>query len=287
VLTREVIIASIGELSVTPRVIRRLSTLLKEVNPDLDHVVAVLKTEPVLTAAIIVTSNAPTHFRGEKLTSIESAVRRIGLRETYRLALLITFRQGLKVPNLPDNGAADALWARAIIAGCAMEELALVDEGPMAFTLGVLHLVGCFILARAGAGLASFDNMSAAAFARAQEASLGVAYPEAGAVALEQWEFPPEIREPIRYQLEPEKAQNFVRWASLLARAAELAAFIEESRPDSAQHRTSPRHRAPVDALALTVEERSMELIECFHAVPPGRPAWAKGATAHGRGARR
>ncbi len=280
-LTRDAIIASIGELSVTPRVIRRLSTLLKEVNPDLDQVIMVLKTEPVLTAAIVGASNAPSHFRGEKLTSIEAAVRRIGLRETYRLALLITFRQGLKVPNLPDNSAADALWSRAIIAGCAMEELAEPEAGPMAFTLGVLHLIGCFIIARAGAGLATFDNMSAAAFARAQEASLGVAYPEAGAVALEQWEFPPEIREPIRYQLEPERAAGFVHWASLLAKAAELAAFIEESRPESALHRSSPRHQVPVDALTLTVEERSIELIECFHSVPPRRPTWVKAAKAN------
>ena len=158
----------------------------------------------------------------------------------------------------------------------AMLPLASAASGaPAGFCIGLLHLIGCLVMARAGAGLANFDNTSNARLAMAQEVSLGIAYPEVGALALQKWEFPPEVHEPIRYQMHPERAGAFVGTAVHLGRAVELAMFIEESRPGSPTYREGAKINAPLGPLARVVEARSTELMESFYTVPPRRPAWA------------
>lgn len=274
---RDALIASIGELSVTPRVMRVLSVLLKNSDSDLAPAIAAMKTEPVLTTALIASCNCPTHYRGARLTTLEAAVLRLGLRETYRIALLITFRQGLRISNLPDNAAADYLWAKAVTAACAMEMLARSsDAAPTAYTIGLLHLIGCFIIARGGGTLEGWDSTHPSVLSKAQEAAHGIAFPEAGAIALRQWEFPPEIYEPVQFQLMPQQSKNFSEQAVMLARAASIAQFVEECRPGSPVYRESATSDVFVSQFVQEVELRAVELMETFYPMPPRRPKWAR-----------
>src|SRR5690606_19399032 len=139
----------------------------------------------------------------------------------------------LRIANLPENKVAEQLWSRAITAGRAMERLASTTHAAAAYTVGLLHLVGGFILARKSCLLAAFNSTQSSAMLAAQEAAYGIAFPEAGALALENWGFPPEIWMPIRYQLQPAETPEFSEDAILLARAVAVANFIDQSRPDS------------------------------------------------------
>lgn len=274
-LDRDSIIASIGDLSVTPRVIRHLSLFLKSPDCDITPAIEAIKTEPVLTAAMLAACNSPTHYRGQKLLTLEHAILRLGFRETYRIALLITFRQGLRMSHLPDNSSADYLWSRAVTAACAMEALAPASSASAAYTIGLLHLVGCFILARSRSPLAIYDSTHPAALQAAQEAAHGIAFPEAGAKALEQWDFPPEIWMPVKFQLQPSEAGDFVEDAFMLSRAMSVATFIEQCRPDSPDFIPQVKQRLYIETFVRDVEATSAELIAAFYAVRPRRPAWA------------
>jgi HD-like signal output (HDOD) protein len=272
---RDAIIASIGELSVTPRVIRHLSKFLQSPDEDMTDAIAALKAEPVLTAAILAGCNAPQQFRGGKILDLDTAVHRIGYRETYRIALLVTFRQGLRLPNLPDNQAADCLWRRAATAACAMEQLTTgrYDQAA-AYTTGLLHLIGCFILARSRRCAAALDPHDPVAAARAQMEQCAIAYPEAGAIAMEKWGFPPQISMPIRLQLDPPEQGEFAESAALLARAASIAMWIETSRPGSPIF-VADAATLPPDELTRNVERASKDLLEVFQPATLRRPAWA------------
>jgi HD-like signal output (HDOD) protein len=283
VLDRDTIIASIGDLSVTPRVIRYLSLFLKSPDSDITPAVEAMKLEPVLTAAMLAACNSPTHYRGQKLVCLEHAILRLGYRETYRIALLITFRQGLRISNLPDNKVADYLWSRAITAACAMEILAGPANAAAAYTVGLLHLVGCFILARNRCPISAFNSTHPAAMVVAQEAAYGIAFPEAGALALEQWGFPEEISTPIRYQLQPGEARECIEDTFLLARSVAVANFIEQCRPDSPAYLTDLREGSYIETFVRDVEMASTELIAAFHSMPPRRPLWAVNPRSSGR----
>jgi HD-like signal output (HDOD) protein len=276
VLDRDSIIASIGDLSVTPRIIRHLSLFLKSPDADISPAVEAMKREPVLTAAMLAACNSPLHYRGEKPLSLEHAVLRLGFRETYRIALLITFRQGLRIANLPDNTVADYLWSRAITAACAMERLSSTVHASAAYTVGLLHLVGCFILARNRCPLAVFNSTHPTAMLAAQEAAYGIAFPEAGALALERWGFPAEIWMPIRFQLQPAEATEFIGETAHLARSVAVADFIEQNRPDSPAYVAETQGSPYIETFVREVESASTELMAMFYSVPPRRPVWAE-----------
>lgn len=274
-MTRDALIANIGSLSVTPRVIRHLSGFLNDLNQDSADVIRALRAEPVLASAIIAAANAPTHFRGERTADIEQAVYRLGFRETYRITLLITFRQGLRLTNLPDNKAADYLWRRAVTAACAMEEMphASLDK-TTAYSVGLLHLIGCLLLARNGDTSALFDCTHPAALARAQAATSTFSHPEAAALALELWGFPVDVSMAIRWQYQPRNAGMHFEAALALSRAANTAHFIEQCRPDSPVYQ-DPAVPVPVREFERIVEQKSFDLMCLFQAIPPVRPSWA------------
>ena len=273
---REAIIASISELSVTPRVLRHLQKFLQSPDDDMSEAIAALKAEPVLTAAILAACNAPHLFRGAKIDDLESAVNRLGYRETYRIALLMTFRYGLKLTHVKDNRAADYLWRLAAIAACAMENLTPRQHmSASAYTVGLLHLIGCFILARNERCADAWDPRQPGAVVAQQSDICGISYPEAGALALESWGFPIQIWMPIRFQLRPSMAPDFQEAAERLERATLIGRFIEGSRPGSPGFDPTVAASEP-DALTRKIEQLAHDLIAGFH--PAGglrRPLWA------------
>lgn len=269
-LDRDAIISSIGDLSVTPRIIRHLSVFLHDPNLNISPAMEAIKAEPVLTGAMLSAVNAPAYFRGSRLLNLEDAVMRLGFRETYRIALLITFRQGLRIPDLPDNPSADFLWGRAVTTACAMEvQASSVDEGSVGYTIGLLHLIGCLILARNHVTGGRWDCTHPANLARAQHAAAGIAFPEAGSIALQFWGFPAVIWAPIQHQLHPEKAGDHMHHAVMLARATAMARLIEEDRPDSPAHQPDRAASRPPDPLLHRVEAESHRLMETFYPAPP------------------
>ena len=156
-----------------------------------------------------------------------------------------------------------------------MEQLTVeVHAQAAAYTTGLLHLIGCFILARSRQCTAALDPAHPSVAARAQMEQCSIAYPEAGAIALEKWGFPPQITVPIRRQLEPVVAGEHGPAAALLTRAAGVALEIEASRPGSPMFSVETAMREP-DELTRSVETASTELLNAFHPGAVRRPAWA------------
>src|SRR5690606_28644459 len=135
--------------------------------------------------------------------------------------------------GLPDNKCADYLWRRAGTTPCAMEEPpnSHLDK-PTGYTIGLLHLIGCLLLARRGDHETPFDCTNPAALARAQAAPGGLSHPAAAALALEWWDFPPLICSAGRWPYAPQNAGSRLEAAVQLSRAVNGASFIEETRPD-------------------------------------------------------
>ncbi|MCC7074081.1 MAG: HDOD domain-containing protein [Deltaproteobacteria bacterium] len=76
-----------GKLPVPPypAVAMRVDALLRADNASLDEIARTLAADPALVAAIIKVANSAAYSRGQALTSIDAAVRRLGLREVSRV----------------------------------------------------------------------------------------------------------------------------------------------------------------------------------------------------------
>lgn len=274
-VNRDSVIAAIGELAVTPRVIRHMAVFLGSPDADIRPALEAMRTEPVLTTALLAAGNTPSHSRGQKLLTVDAAVLRLGFRETYRIALLVTFRQGLRIPGLPDSRIADHLWSRAVTTACAMEKLTLDPaQREFAYTVGLLHLIGAFVLARNAVLEGLWDPTHPASLQRVLEASMGADFPEAGGIALRHWDFPEEIWVPVKHQLTPGSARGHTTVTARLASAVRLASWIEEARPDSLAFRRHSWGQPPPDAQLRAIEAASVRLLDAFYSRPPRRPEW-------------
>src|SRR5690606_19999647 len=221
--------------------------------------------------------NAPHQYRGGKILDLEAAVHRIGYRETYRIALLITFRQGLRLSYVRDSRAADYLWRLAATTACGMEAFSQrAQPSASAYTIGLLHLIGCFILARDQRCAEAWDPAQPMAFVHLQTEACGIAYPEAGALALETWAFPVQIWLPVRDQLRPAATPDFQDLSEKLSRAAWMARQIEAARPGSPAFQAEIAALEP-DEIVRKVEAASNDLITTFQTTTSlRRTVWAK-----------
>lgn len=76
-----------GKLPVPPypAVAMRVDALLRKDTASLDEIARTLAADPALVAAIVKVANSAAYARGQPLTNIDAAVRRLGLKEVSRV----------------------------------------------------------------------------------------------------------------------------------------------------------------------------------------------------------
>lgn len=203
-------IAEIEQLSPAPRVLCRALPLLRDPNCDLRDVVALIKVDTALTADIIRGANSAFYGADDQVSSLDRAVQKIGLRESFRL-LNLAVAHIFAARDLGSYGiSADEFWAESLFHGLLLQELARVTgdyDTDTANTMGLLRFIGRLAInqsiADLGAGLFWQGDVSLDDW---ELDSVGFAQSYAAAVLLRAWRFPEELCEAIEYQTEPEKA---------------------------------------------------------------------------------
>jgi HD-like signal output (HDOD) protein len=203
-------IAEIEQLSPAPRVLCRALPLLRDPNCDLRDVVELIKVDTALTADIIRGANSAFYGAGDQVSSLDRAVQKIGLRESFRL-LNLAVTHIFAARDLGSYGiSADEFWAESLFHGLFLQELARVTgdyDTDTANTIGLLRFIGRLAINQ------SIADLGAGLFWRAENPleeweldSVGFTQSYAAAVLLRAWHFPEELCEAIEYQNEPEKA---------------------------------------------------------------------------------
>ncbi|HLP02751.1 MAG TPA: HDOD domain-containing protein [Opitutaceae bacterium] len=217
-------ILKIERFSPAPRVLSKALMLLRDPNAEIDDIVTLIRADAALAADIIRGSNSAFYGAGERVSSLERALQKIGFREGIRLlnhavAHLASGR------NLGSYGiAAEDFWAESLFQGLFLEELAretaavTADE---AHTAGLLRYIGRLAINQSiddlGGGL--FWDGSAPVEMWEME-NVGVTQEQAGAVLLKHWQFPDETVQAIEWQRAPAQAPQ-PNW---IAEALEFAA---------------------------------------------------------------
>ncbi len=217
-------ILKIERFSPAPRVLSKALLLLRDPNAELDDIVALIRSDAALAADIIRGSNSAFYGAGERVSSLDRALQKIGFREGVRLlnhavAHLAAGR------DLGSYGiAAEDFWAESLFQGLFLEELAR-ETGEVspdeAHTAGLLRYIGRLAINQ------TVDDLGGGLFWDAtvpvetwEIDNVGVTQEQAGAVLLKQWQFPDETVQAIEWQREPAKAPQ-PNWA---AEALEFAA---------------------------------------------------------------
>jgi HD-like signal output (HDOD) protein len=208
--TPERLVAAMGQLPPVARVLARLQQLLSDTNSSLSDVSGLIKLDPAMTTRVIQISNSVWFSRGDNCRTIDEAVNRIGFKEIYHL-VSITAASALVNQPLPAYGRDEhTTWRESMSCAFAAELVAqlLGEDTAIAYMSGLLHSIGRIAINRAlmrtgyrGGPLA--DEGFPGDFSVAELAMFGFTQAAPAALMLEQWNFSPEIVEPIRRQYDP------------------------------------------------------------------------------------
>lgn len=200
-------ILKIERFSPAPRVLSKALALLRNPNAELDEIVALIHADAALSADIIRGSNSAFYGAGERVSSLDRALQRIGFREGVRL-LNHAVAHIAAGRSLGSYGiAAEDFWAESLFQGLLLEALAKetgAESPDIAHTAGLLRYIGRLAINQ------SVDDLGGGLFwdgsvpvDQWELANVGVTQEQAGAILLKHWQFPDKTVQAIEYQREP------------------------------------------------------------------------------------
>jgi len=217
------IIKSLKNLPPAPTVLPKLLRILNDENAFGDDVVELINLDSSLTAQIIRMSNSAFYAGGGSISDLSQAVNRLGFKEIYRTVTVICAKSFVGSSVESYQIEAEERWFNSVATGLAMELLAdklnILDTST-AYTLGLLHDIGKLamnqlhgesyneVLKRIEGGRESLP--------RAEMDAFGYDHAELGSALLREWDFAEEMIEPIRYQYEPHKSEEFKTFTGML-----------------------------------------------------------------------
>jgi HD-like signal output (HDOD) protein len=214
----------LGKLPSGPRVLSRLVFAMRQPGVQLGDVADLFRSDPALTARVVAACNSASYARGEPTVDIRDALLRLGLNEVSRIVQVVALTDLRKYPTHLYTATAGHFWERSLHTAFVIDEIS--DRAPFAYTAGIMHLVGIWVLCSVfPAGHLSIEARELALQARLEQLRLGVSFAEAGAVALAKWGFALQICEAVSRQLAPSLCENTEHreLARLLSRAVAVA----------------------------------------------------------------
>jgi len=197
----------LGKLPSGPRILARLISVVRQPHVQLAEVAELFQADPALTARVVTACNSSYFSRGERTTDIRDAVLRLGLDEVSRIVQVVMLTDLRKHPTHLYAETAGHFWERSLHTAFVIDEIS--ERDPWAYTAGIMHLVGIWVLCSAfPSGGKAIAARELALQAQLEQLRLGVSFAEAGGAALGKWGFAPKICNAVSWQIVPSAGDN-------------------------------------------------------------------------------
>ena len=190
-----------------PRILARLMSLVHQPGVELAEIAELFRADPALTARIVAACNSAFYSPESRITEFRQALLHLGLRELVRFVEIAAVTDLRRYPTQLYTQTADYFWERSLHTAFVLDELSGRD--PFAYTAGIMHLVGVWVLCSvAPSTTSSIAARELALQAELEQLRLGVSFAAAGALALRQWGFPADICTAVHCQLTPSTCEG-------------------------------------------------------------------------------
>jgi len=197
----------LGKLPSGPRVLSQLVSLILRPEVQLSEVAQLFQADPALTARVVAVCNSSYYSRGSTTRDIRDAILHLGLNEVSRIVQAVAMTDFKKYPTHLYTCTADHFWERSLHTAFVIDEIS--DRNPSAYTVGIMHLVGVWVLCSTfSRGTVSIDERELELQAQLEQLRMGVNFATAGGRALEKWGFAPEISASVFWQIAPSAADE-------------------------------------------------------------------------------
>ena len=219
----------VGSWAASPPILYyQLREKLDDPDSTFDDLAAVIKTDPAMSARLLKIVNSAFYGFDKKVDTLTHALNIIGTEQLTDLALgaIVTSKfQG--IPR--DLINMEAFWMHSIGCGIAAQKIAQRMPGVEAEKMylgGMLHDIGSLILFKESPEDAkkillrckeSGENLF-----KVEKEVLGYDHAEIGAMLLSEWKLSGRLAEMVKYHHQPENAGEYLKEASIIARADAL-----------------------------------------------------------------
>ena len=236
-----------------PPVAFRVLEIVKDSDYSIDALIAIVRTDPSLTARVLRLTNSSLFGIPNEITSVADAVSYVGTRNLVKLVLVCCAAHHFRQAENSVYGNSDDIWRHSFAVATACHWLASrcgYEEADAAFTAGILHNIGKVALSQAKD---TSVILSSATSHSAQEVSVfQIDHAAAAGVIADAWSLPRELANAIRrHHDEREISKNVLCAILSLADDLVLRAGIGNPFPDI---EVAPSHAA-MSLLQLTVED--------------------------------
>ena len=168
----------------------------------IDDILDIIQTDQVLTAEILRAANSPFYGGLNEISTVKSAVVRLGNQEVVRLAVLVTEKCQYKVVNEQLRSYIEPLWrhTQGVAIGCQWlaRKLGYRELENEAFIAGLIHDVGKLLLIKVMDQIMSSDDQIQQVAPTLVSELLDTAHTEYGHKLACLWELPEMYRSVIQ-----------------------------------------------------------------------------------------
>ena len=163
-------------------------------DPDTEKVISYIVQDQVLVAEVLKVANS-SFFRGiKKVSRIQDAVVRIGLREVVNCVMMATQRKNYSSRNPFVQQYTATLWKHSVACAFGAQWLAKrcnhSELAPEAFIAGLIHDVGKLLVLKALVSVGEKDKDAPRITKTAADEFVDTMHPECGFLMLEKWNLP-------------------------------------------------------------------------------------------------
>ena len=244
------LVKEIESLPPMPDTVGRVRAAIDDPDSTIRDVVNIVNTDTAVVAKLLSLANSAALGYGGRVTSVEFAIKIIGLKDTYHLVLsLAALRTFRKVSGF-DN---EKFWDRAVFCAIASEVLARacghVCTGE-AFCAGLMSDIGRMALAKVAASryITIDPNLCGEKLLAAERELFFLTHAEVGYILTATWNLPAQFVQAIRFHHNPSLASEFVTLVCLVALAAHL---LEQREIDAENFEISQPARFAMEFLKL------------------------------------
>jgi len=209
------ILKEIKEIPTIPDVVVKVMQLTRDPNASAKQLTMAIANDPGLTGNLLRLCNSAYYGIPRVVSSLNQAVMYLGFHTVRNLVLTCSVSRFFNPQKRIYGYVKGGLWYHSVASAMASEQVCKLTHNNLrdsAFTAGLLHDIGQLIMGTSIKDTAEtiVDLMKNGGLTEldAEEEAVGFSHVELGAVLADQWNFPVELIQAIRYHHHPDQAPN-------------------------------------------------------------------------------
>jgi HD-like signal output (HDOD) protein len=184
-----------------PHVAQRVLETVRDPDYSIDGLVALVRTDPSLTARILKLCNSALYGLSTEVTTVSNAVAYLGTRNLVKLVLVSCAANHFTAAGSSQYTEPRTLWRHTFACAIACQWLANrcgYPQSDAAFTAGILHNIGKVALSQVASDSLLISADVQGSHADVERAIFGIDHATAAGVVVDAWGLPRELRRAVR-----------------------------------------------------------------------------------------